>query len=297
MQTDPGEVAFLTTPSQKLRPQPFQTPPTPIRQTEANKKIPHLEKLPESTYEASFTPHRHCPVVKARPKNLVEGFPSLNWDRRCPSYVSHHNTTFQGAWGTAAKPVEQQHCSVVLGDPVKIVERETTHAASFSWPAACRPPVVTERLKLNLEHYSQNSWSTTSREAFCYRKQDPVVLIKRDHDISSLPKGDTDKKRNKERMSFTTNRISFPDNHSECSVCLPGADLMTKSHVQFGSPCLSNLYYSTTAKEHYCKRDGERARPAVQLSGNMSGPEHKLNPSTTETDYLPLKTRRQTPCL
>ncbi|KAK9519519.1 hypothetical protein VZT92_022244 [Zoarces viviparus] len=204
MQTDPGEVAFLTTPSQKLRPQPFQTLPSPIRQKEAKKKIAHLEKLPESTYEASFFPHRHCPVVKAGPKNLVKGFPSFKWDRRCPIYVTHHNATFQGAWGTAAKPVEQQGCSVVLGDPVKIVERETSHAASFRWPAACRPPVVAERLKVNLKHYSQNSWSTTSREDFCYRKlADPVVLIKSDNNISSVPKGDTDEKRNKERLTAT----------------------------------------------------------------------------------------------
>lgn len=30
-----------------------------------------------------------------------------------------------------------QHSSVIMGDPVKIVERETTHTASFSRPTVC----------------------------------------------------------------------------------------------------------------------------------------------------------------
>lgn len=70
MQTDPGEAAFLTTQSQKFRPQPFQPPPTPIRQTEAIKKIQQVEKLPESTNKASFTPHCGSPVIKATVKHL-----------------------------------------------------------------------------------------------------------------------------------------------------------------------------------------------------------------------------------
>ncbi len=70
MQADPREVAFLTTQSEKFRPEPFQPPPTPIRQTEAIKKIQQVEKLPESTNKASFAPHRGSPAVKASAKHL-----------------------------------------------------------------------------------------------------------------------------------------------------------------------------------------------------------------------------------
>ncbi|XP_037626106.1 uncharacterized protein LOC119488471 [Sebastes umbrosus] len=299
MQTDPGEVAFLTTQAQTYQPWPFQPRPTPIRHPEAAKMIQHVGKLPESTNKASFTPHRHCPVVKATAKHLEEGFPTIKGDGRRHSFVSQYNNTFQGVWSTAPTPVET-HSSVVIGDPVKIVERETTHAASFSRPSVCRSPVVKERLKLKRGNFPKDLWSSSSREAFCHHKLgDPVVMTRRNHNSSSLPDGDTDKTRNKERMSVTTNSISFSDlNHTERPVFVPGADLMTKSHVQFSPPCLSGLYYTTTTTEHYNKQDGERARPAAQLPSNiLSGPGHELNRSTTQTDYLPLKTCRQTPCL
>ncbi|KAL7397247.1 hypothetical protein ABVT39_019155 [Epinephelus coioides] len=299
MQTDPGEVTFLTTQSQKFQPWPFQHPPTPIRHTETTKKIQHVETLPESTSKASFTPHHHCPVVKAASKHLEEGFPTIKGDRRHQRFASEYNDTFQGAWTRAAKPVEKPS-SVALGDPAKIVERETTHAASFIRPTVCRyrPPVVKEPLKLDLGKFSKDLWLSTTRETFGHHNLgDPVVVMRRNRNSSSLPKGDTDSRRNKERMSVTTNSISFSDSHTERPVYVLGADLMTNSHVQFSPPCLSGLYYTTTAKEHYSKQDGERARPAIQLPSNiLSGPGHKWKSSTTKTDYIPLKVCRQTPC-
>uniref|UniRef100_A0A3B4U4D7 Si:dkey-13m1.5 n=1 Tax=Seriola dumerili TaxID=41447 RepID=A0A3B4U4D7_SERDU len=296
MQTDPKEVTFLTTHSEKLQPQPFQAPPTPIRQSEAIKKIQQVEKLPKSTYKATFNPHRGSPVVKPTVKHLEEGFPTIKGDGRYQSFVSQYNTTFQGARGKAAHPV-YKHSSVVMGDPVKIVERETTHTGSFSWPTTYSPPVVKERLKFKLGNFSKDSWSSTTKQTFCHHKLgDPVVLTKRNRNSSSLPKGDTDASRNKERMSVTTNRICFSDlNLTGHPVSVPGPDLMTKSHV-FSQPNLSGLYYTTTAKEHYSKKDGEQARPAIQLPSNiLSGQEPGVSLSTTKADFLPLKTCKQTP--
>lgn len=52
-----------------------------------------------------------------------------------------------------------------------------------------------------------------------------------------------------------------------------GSELRAKSSVQFGEPCLSGQYYTTTANEHYSRRDGERAKPAVFLpSSILRGP-------------------------
>lgn len=70
MQTDPGEVDFLTTQSQKFCPQPLQAPPTSIRPSLAIKKIQHMEKLPESIQKASFPAHHGSPLVKATVKHL-----------------------------------------------------------------------------------------------------------------------------------------------------------------------------------------------------------------------------------
>ncbi|XP_044217720.1 uncharacterized protein LOC122989106 isoform X1 [Thunnus albacares] len=300
MQTDPGEIDYLTTTSQKFRPQPFQPPPTSIRPSLAIKKIQQVEKLPESIQKASFPPQHGSPLIKATVKHLAEGFPTIKGDGRHRSFVSQYNNTFQGAWSRPAQPVEK-HSSVSIGDPEKIRERETTHAASFSRPAVCRPPVVKERLKLNLGNFSNDPWSSTARETFCYHKlEDPVVLTRRNRNFSSVPKGDTDMGRNKERMSVTTNRNSFSNlNNTELSVHVPGNDLITKSHVQFSPPRLSGLYYTTTTTEDYSKRDGERAKPATQLPSHiLRGPaEHGVNLSTTGADFLPMKTRKQTPCL
>nr|XP_040040323.1 uncharacterized protein LOC120823918 isoform X2 [Gasterosteus aculeatus aculeatus] len=63
-------------------------------------------------------------------------------------------------------------------------------------------------------------------------------------------------------MPVTSHRTSFSD---------PGADRITKSHVQFGQSHLSSLYYTTTAKDHYRKPD-----------------DYKFSTSTTKTDDPPL---------
>ena len=70
LQTDPEEVSFLTTQAQNFQPQPFQPPRTPIRHEEGIKGNQQVEKLPESTCRASFTPQHGSPVVKAKVKHL-----------------------------------------------------------------------------------------------------------------------------------------------------------------------------------------------------------------------------------
>ncbi|XP_071342818.1 uncharacterized protein [Trachinotus anak] len=299
MQTDPREVTFPTIQSQKLQPQPFQAPPAPIRQTQAIKRIQQVEKTPESTNKATFTPHRGSPVVKPTVKHLEEGFPTIKGDGCHRSFVSQYNVTFQGARGKAAQLVDKPS-SVVMGDPEKIVERETTHTASFSRPTACSPPVVKERLKFTLGNFSKDSWLSTTKQTFCYHKLgDPVVLTRRNQNYSSLPKGDTDTTRNKERMSVTTNKVFFSNlNHTECPVSVSASDLMTKSHVQFSPPHLSGMNYTTMAKEHYGKKDGEQARPAIQWPSNiLRGPEPGVSVSTTKADFPPLTACTQTHCL
>lgn len=70
MQTDPREIAFLTTQSQNFCPKPLQPPPLPIRPLESIKKLQQVEKLPESTNKSTFTPHQSFPAVKATSKRL-----------------------------------------------------------------------------------------------------------------------------------------------------------------------------------------------------------------------------------
>ncbi|CAB1420341.1 unnamed protein product [Pleuronectes platessa] len=169
------------------------------------------------------------------------------------SFVSHYNDTFQGAWSRAAQPVDQHSSSVIIGDPVKTVERETTHSASFSRPTACRPRVVKERLKINLGNFSKN----------------PLVLYFQRNPTPPQP-----------------------------PVYVHGSDLMTKSNVEFSPAPTSGLYYTTTAKHHFGRKEVEPARPAIQFRSNiLTGPEPVPNLSTTQADSLPLRACKQTPCL
>ncbi|KAI3368614.1 hypothetical protein L3Q82_025618, partial [Scortum barcoo] len=274
MHADLREETFLTTQSQEFQPRPFQPPPAPIPLLEATKKIQQVEKTLETTNRAFFPTHRCSPIVKATVKHLEEGFPTIKGDRCHRTSVSEYNDVFQGTRSRAAQSVKKHTSSVSMGNPVKIAETETTHAASFSWPIVCRPSMVKDRLTLNLGNFSEDSWVSTSREAFCYHKpgeSDPVVPARRNRNYSSLPKGDTDVRRNKEMMSVTINRISFPDlKNTERPVYVPGPDLLTRSHVQFSPARLSGLYYTTTAKDHFSKPNGEPARPDIHLK--LSGP-------------------------
>ncbi|XP_047443631.1 uncharacterized protein si:dkey-13m1.5 [Mugil cephalus] len=296
MGADLRNVDFGTTHSQNFQLRPLQPPRTQIRPTLITKKIPHMEKLPESTFQASFVPHRDCPVVKSTVKHLEKGSPAVKGDGRHHSFATQYNNNFQGVWSGAAQSYKKHTSSVPMGNPEKLLERKTTHAASFIRPAVCRSPlshVVKQSLKLNLGNFSKDSWSSTSKEDYRYHKLvDPDVLAKRSNTLSSFPKGDTDAQRNKDRMSVTISRLSFSDrSHTRHPMTVPGPDLMTKSNVQFSESSLSGLYYTTTAKEHYNKKDRAPAKAStLNPSYILRGPEHGPCLSTTMADFLPWKT-------
>ncbi|XP_029905510.1 uncharacterized protein LOC115357890 [Myripristis murdjan] len=295
MPTDHRDATFLTTHSHSFQSWPTLLPSI-IRPAPAIKRMKTAEPFPESTQRASFTAHYISPVVKASIKHL-EGFPTLKGDGRLHSFVSQYKDSFKGDWSRPPQPVEKQTTSsVAMGDLVKVVERETSHHASFSRPAVSRPAEVKERLKVNLGDLSNGPWMSSSMEAFQYKRPaDPVVRIKRNQNFSSIPKGDTDQARNKEMTSATTNSFFFSEgNHTECPVLVSGADLMTKSCIEFSPRALTGLYYTTTAQEHYCKKKTERAKPAIQPPSHiLTSQEPGPTLTTVQTDFLPLQPSMQ----
>ncbi|XP_073332591.1 uncharacterized protein [Pagrus major] len=136
MQTDNREVAFLTTHSQKFQPLPFLARRAPIRKALAIKKIQQVEKTPESTNQASFTPQHGSPVVKATVKHLEEGFPTIKGDGCHRNFVSQYGNTYQGAWSRAAQPVEKT--STTTHFRVKC-EIKILHSKSY-WSTWGQPP-------------------------------------------------------------------------------------------------------------------------------------------------------------
>ncbi|CAM9181477.1 unnamed protein product, partial [Lampetra planeri] len=201
---------------------------------------------------------------------------------RCPqSSRSQNNSNFRGVWNRSALPTEKNSSSVAVGNPTRTGERETTHAASGSRPTICSPPQVKEHMNVRLGHFCKDQWSSTSKETFCYHKpgEKSSSTDKRNRNFSSVPTGDMNNGRNKERMSVTTNRIFFSNlNPMEVPVFVSGAKLMTKSHVQFSPAHQSDLCYTTTASEHFSKKEGARPRPVLQLPSKiLSGPDMTLS--------------------
>nr|XP_046158747.1 testis-expressed protein 45 isoform X1 [Oncorhynchus gorbuscha]XP_046158757.1 testis-expressed protein 45 isoform X1 [Oncorhynchus gorbuscha]XP_046158764.1 testis-expressed protein 45 isoform X1 [Oncorhynchus gorbuscha]XP_046158775.1 testis-expressed protein 45 isoform X1 [Oncorhynchus gorbuscha] len=294
MHKDPRQVNFLTTQAEGFQ-QLASTHTKPIRPVMAIKKKQLEEKLPVTTHKASFTPYNVSPIVKAKVKHLGRE-PTFKWDRDGQHFDSHHNNVFQGQWHSPPQPVEKQiHSSVAMGDPQKILETKTTQDVSFGHPGNPSPVNVKERLKVNLGDFSENKWTSTMADAFREAKSAPVPLMQMNKTLSSVPRGDTDPGRNRRRMMATTNSFFFSEqNHRERPVHVSGANVRTRSNVEFGRPILGGLFYSTAAQEDYPKRDINRARPHTHPSGHvLTGQEPGTASTTVQRDYLPLNSRRQ----
>ncbi|KAG9266700.1 hypothetical protein AMEX_G19347 [Astyanax mexicanus] len=216
-------------------------------------------KLPDSTQKETYIPQTVSPIIRAKVKHLG-GPPTIKGDEKCSSQNSHYNEHFQYRWCSPPQSVEKQyHSSLVMGDKEKIAETETTHSTSFCNRRACSPVTLKERLGINLQYDRGGlpNWTTTSSDTFTEIKSRAcqAQLVRRNRNVSSLPPGDTDKIRHQERMTDTTNSFFFPEEHtSQFPVHVNGANIRTKSNVQFGRPEMAGIFYSTTNLENYLQK-------------------------------------------
>ncbi|XP_047231654.1 uncharacterized protein LOC124874360 [Girardinichthys multiradiatus] len=296
MPTKSQEMEDLTLESQELKPQFLRPSVTSFQPT--NAKIQSVERFPESTTHATFIPHPLSPLVKAKVKHLEDGFPTIKGDPRTFSFLSQYNDTFKRLMGQPAQPVEKHCSSVCIGNPTKSTQRETTYTASYLQPPVCRPQQTKDQLVFKPRNFYKDCWTTTFREDFKSHKHEPVVQVQTSRNVTSVSRGDTDKERNAERMSVTTNKFFFSDPIGPYSLlCLPDPDMITKSQVHFGPTSPSGQSYTTTTSEQYNKKEGGRAKPAINPRSNiLSGPEHGPHISTSMADYIPLKSSKQGMC-
>lgn len=275
-------------------------PPKHDRGASSLQKVQHVEKTPTSTHQDSYTPPDRSSVTKCTSLCPDPRIPTIKGDGLPRSYETHYNSTFQGIPVREAVTVKKHSSSVVTGDKERIVERQTTHAASFTKPGVYSPPVPKELPKFNLGHTSTNTWLCTSKETFCAHKTDPVVHVKKYKNFSSVPEGDMDPTRARERTSHTTSRISYTNMKPRKR---PESDtgLTTKSNVHFSPARLHASYYTSSNKEDYRyikKEDAERPRPANFLPSHiLSGPENGPNLTIAQTDFIPLASCKTTPSL
>ncbi|XP_021162964.1 uncharacterized protein LOC105938300 isoform X2 [Fundulus heteroclitus] len=293
MPRESQEMEDFTTQYRKLNPRPLQ--PSVTRVQYPNRKIQLVERVPESPAQASFIPHPVSPSVKV--KHLEDGSPTIKGDPRLSNFVSHYNDTFKRHIVQPTQPVQKPSSSIRMGCPGKSSERKTTYKTMYCQPVVCRSEKVKNELVHKPTPVYQDSWTTTFRDSFKSHKPEPIVHVKQEKNVSSFPRGDTDKKRNAERMSFTTNKFFFSDEGTYSRLCLPDPDLITKSRVQFGPSSLSDQIYRTTTSEQYSIKKAERPKPVVYPKSNiLSGPKHEPYISTSAADYIPLNISKPRQC-
>ncbi|KAI4882032.1 hypothetical protein NFI96_012528, partial [Prochilodus magdalenae] len=106
---------------------------------------------------------------------------------------------------------------------------------------------------------------------------------------TSIPEGDTDERRNRERRTFTTNHFFFSEEkHKQVAVHVDGPSLMTKSNVQFGKDGLEKMPFSTTTQENFAPKPLAPAKLQRFPPGRVLG-DQEPSPavSTVQMDYTP----------
>ncbi|XP_042560301.1 testis-expressed protein 45-like [Clupea harengus] len=139
MHADRRQATFCTTQAEGYKRHPSHSAAKLARPTVAIQKCTGDRKLPQTTHRETFPAFIALPVVKAPVKHLG-GEPTISGDYDRLYFSTHHKDTFQGRWAPPLAPVEKHfRSSLAMGDPDKLVERETTHAATFGPPSPPEP--------------------------------------------------------------------------------------------------------------------------------------------------------------
>nr|XP_015221078.1 PREDICTED: uncharacterized protein LOC107079679 isoform X2 [Lepisosteus oculatus] len=306
MHSDQKHVTFCTTQSEGYQ----RHPPTPVPNTAElatsfrNSHVLSGETLPLplSNQQLSFTGHKGTTQPPARPPvRHLGGDPTIFEDRdQGQSYTTHYQDVFKGSWSSPPQQIEKKcSSSVAMGDPEKIHETLTTHASSFYQKDTLRYDVRKEikkkPLKINFGDYPGHNQATTASDSYRPLKSDPVVRPHRNENTSSLPEGDTDAQRNRERMSATSHRLHFSQLRArEPVVHVDGTWERTRSSLEIGKPSMGSLFYSTTSQADYRPQRALRVRPASQPSGSLRpcGYDRGTGMTTMQRDYQPHKSSR-----
>ncbi|KAG7327661.1 hypothetical protein KOW79_009267 [Hemibagrus wyckioides] len=279
MHSDQRYKDFHTTQAESFqhRPMPLAVP-RPVPLFLATTVTQRDEKLPETTQKESYVSHEVSPLVRAERKHQ-DAAPGITGDKKFSLFSSSYNDAFQYRWSSPPPATEMQfHSSLVMGDKNKISENETTHSASF--------------------HYTGNQSRVTgfliNSLIVAMFPPERVHIHSGNLTQCSIPRGDTDTKRNQERSTSTTNRLFFSEeNHKQLPVRMDNPGLRTKSNVEFGNLRIAGMFYNTTTQESYTHKHVTQVKPRVYPSGRvLADQEPGPAVTTVQSDYVPLNTRR-----
>ncbi|KAL4227714.1 hypothetical protein ACF0H5_013149 [Mactra antiquata] len=219
------------------------------------------EPQPLTDYRDRYQGHDTTIHKTIRAPSMHEGGPpTIKGDGRKNTFYTTHNDTFTGEYEKPVQtlPVPPSY-NVPVGDPNKVVERETTMNSSYKNVADQNQRVAYSidevsrvlnqtNFKQQDGHFKWNDYKSTATSSY----PPAVIPVERFHpgkhrNHSDFPEGDMDPYRVVDRVNLTTNRFYHgnPPRGLHNSI-ISGANLRTKSNVWFGEPPLSGSFYHTT---------------------------------------------------
>ncbi|KAG8003139.1 hypothetical protein GBF38_007509 [Nibea albiflora] len=244
--------------------------------------IPFLDSDPDAfliRYQEDFKPFS---IERPKPFNLVtaEVFPknlrnfNENLTEMMESYKPHSvpQVTYIPRW-TKWKTNFKMHAGPGQMNSFTTQYQDDSRPRPFQLPLLpCRPPSVIKK-PVQGEKLPESS----CQASYIPHHIAPVVKARVKHLEEGSAAIRVDERQHNFVSDYSTNfqgaRGSPAQSlikliHTTPPVHLPKSDLITKSHVQFSSPHLSGLYYTTTSKEDYSKKDAVRPRAIVHQPSN-----------------------------
>ncbi|NXT03053.1 TEX45 protein, partial [Jacana jacana] len=209
-------------------------------------------RLPPSVYAVSYPAHEIQPT--ARPWQLCRGYVPIFKEDGRSYYDTSYQAQFKGEWSPPAKPREKYASCIKFGDPRSsgsFSEQKHTYSApeKRTHRAYNKELAASQIHRTNLQLGDGcTRFSTWTSELFPVHDPDPVTIVHRNKNASSIPKGDEDPERN--QALITTTQLSYPE--KDRWNLAPKPDLLKhRSNVCLGDEHLGSSFFSTTQQADY----------------------------------------------
>ncbi|XP_067417185.1 stabilizer of axonemal microtubules 5 isoform X2 [Emydura macquarii macquarii] len=315
-----SQTKMFTSTARESYPWPDMTLQGPVpSKADYNKEEDHFPcgdkdklKLLPSVYRFSYPAYDCRPIVKA-PCIHLGGVPTIKGDR-CSYFGTSYQAQFEGVWIPPVKSCGKSKSSVVFGDPRSMVSTsEKKHAypvqdmrnRSNSHLMPCR---VYDRERAAFQIHKTNikpgdghtRFYTVTLESFPLREIASVEITCPNKQTSSLPRGDEDLERSRERATTTTSR--FFHTQIDMGNCLPQPDVplwRRQSNVPLGDKHLNSCFFSTTQHSDYQPPpENQREMPSSKCHHESHVPFNypsKGAVTTTQAMLVPYRQRMHRP--
>ncbi|NXI62704.1 TEX45 protein, partial [Anseranas semipalmata] len=259
-------------------------------------------RFPPSVYTLSYPAREIQPAARAC-HAYRGGVPTIKGDGQS-YYNTSYQAQFKGEWSPPAKPSEKHKSRVKFGDPRSSGSMsEQKHA--YTVPDERKHRFYDkERAAFQIHHTNLQlgdgctRFSTSTSELFPVHNLEPVAIVRRNKNASSIPRGDEDPERNRALARITTTQFFYPEtgrwNFS------PKPDVLLQKHqssVCLGDDRSGSCFFSTTQQSDY-----QPPRQAQRVTGDSKNQRdshipfdyHNESPvTTTQAMLVPHRQQKQ----